>query len=85
MAEVPADQQHIHDDIAILGEELHRVVGLLAAFPPEVAAVVASVALQPVLRGKRRARLVGFISNEVKALRVTREAEAAAEAPRAAA
>jgi len=84
MAEVPADQQHIHDDIAILGEELHRVVGILAAYPPQVAAVVAAVALKPVLGNKPRARLVGLIQHEVTALRF-RRAQEAGQKPRVAA
>ncbi len=84
MAEVPEHQQAIHDDIAIIGEELHRVVGLLAAYPPEVAAVVTAVALKPVLGAQARRRLVGLIVTEVRALQVRRLQEGA-PSPRAAA
>lgn len=80
MREIPEEQAAIYDDLAIVGEELHRLVGLLAVYPPEVAAVVAATALRPVVGPKAARRLVGFISNEVKARRF-REAQEAAKRP----
>lgn len=81
-----ADQEGIHDDIAFVGEEIDRIVSLLIAYPPEVAAVVAGHALRPVRIGKLGRRFTGFLCAEVKRKRdrLARQ-EAAAEAQRVAA
>lgn len=81
-----ADQEDIHDDIAFVGEEIDRIVSMLAIYPPEVAAIVAGQALRQTNTGKLGRRLAGFIFGEVKRKRdrLARRG-AAAEAQRAAA
>ncbi|MCA0317482.1 MAG: hypothetical protein LCH88_05360 [Proteobacteria bacterium] len=76
-----AGQDTIHDDIARLAAELHRIVGVMAIYPPEVGAVVIHRALKGTeVRGKRRRRLTNWIVGEVRALRLRRDEEAAAAA-----
>ncbi len=68
-----ASQEAIYDDIADAAEDLHRVVAVLAIYPPEVAAMVVRAALKGgPIQGKRRRRLCGFVCNEVKALRTSK-------------
>lgn len=70
-----AGQEAIYADIADVAEDLHRVVAILAAYPPEVAAMVVRAALKgDPIKGKRRRRLSGFIANEVQALRTAKAA-----------
>lgn len=68
-----ASQEAIYDDIVDAAEDLHRVVAVLAAYPPEVAAMLVNAALKDgPIQGKRKRRLRGFIANEVQALRTSR-------------
>lgn len=67
------DDDAVYDDIRDLAEDLHRLVATLAAYPPEIAAIVVNRALEEgPIRGKRKRRLRGFFFHEVKALRIAK-------------
>ena len=69
------DQLEVYGEVRDLAEDFHHLVATLAAYPPEIAAIVVSHALKgSPIRGKRKARFRGLVYREVRALREARAA-----------